>query len=397
MIHNLPLRTRLVHRSASGCLLASIALLGLAACSTAQDRREPQTNTSTTPAQTGYEIRTETQTGGFTIRHAEWTELGYRWDWTGFPAVQQREAVRFVDVYDDILIVQGSSSAMTIMESVTGRNRWVDRPATALTRFVGSVRDGNILYNCADAEVYIIDLSNGNWLGRQSFEEVVNTRPLFDRGTLIFGTSKGNIFAHRTDFGVRSWKYSVGAPIEADLAMVQGFIAAIGQNGQVLFVDPHTAGGFGRPGTGGRMATNPITDGSLLFAACTDQSLYAFTPGFDKHAWRYRTNEALMIQPTYHNGVVYLTVPGTGLVALDAATGSERWIGSDAGGEVIAMRAGSLIVWDGRSVKSVDPTNGDVISTCPAPGISLVKANRFDEGSLFALTRNNAIIRFSPR
>jgi outer membrane protein assembly factor BamB len=371
------------------------AALSLAACTTTTDREPQSANTATNNQ--AVELRPETDSGGFVIRHAEWQTAGYRWDWTGFPAVSPREDIRFLDVYDDIIIVQGSSSALTVMESVTGRNRWVDRPATALTRFVGTVRDGNTLYTCADAEVYIIDATNGNWIDRQSFEEVVNTRPILHNGSLLFGTSRGNIFAHRTDFGVRNWKYSVGAPIEADLSLVAGYVAAMGQNGQVLFVDPNAATGFGRPSTGGRMESDPVTDGTLLYAASVDQSVYAFSPGSDQHVWRYRTDEELTIQPTLHMGTLYVTVPGTGLVALNAANGREQWIGADAGGHVIAMRAGSLIVWDGQAVKVVDPTNGDVIHSLATPGIQRITASSFVDGSLFAATAKNAIIRFSPR
>src|SRR5690606_12076644 len=109
--------------------------------------------------------------------------------------------------------------------------------------------------------------------------------------------------------------------------------------------------------------TNPVTDGTMMFVACMDQSVYAFAPENERHVWRYRTNEELAIQPTYDSGVLYVTVPGTGLVALDSMRGSENWIGPDAGGIVVGKRSGSLIVWDGQSVKAVEPSNGDVLSS----------------------------------
>jgi len=123
----------------------------------------------------------------------------------------------------------------------------------------------------------------------------------------------------------------------------------------------------------------------------------AFRPGQERHVWRYRTNEQLNIQPTYSDGVVYVTVPGTGLVAIDAARGSENWIGPDAGGVVVAKREGTLIVQDGSTVKAVEPKNGDVLHSFKVPGLKTLIVDRFEDGHLYATTRTNAVIRFATR
>lgn len=353
-----------------------------------------------TPANTGGPgggAQTSTASGGITIVHNDWREVGYRWDWTGFPVTSQGEDIKYVNTYDDALVVQGMQNSLTVMDAVTGRNRWSDRPANPLAQFVGAYREGDTLFNCSESEVFIMDINTGNWKDRQSMSEVVNTRPLRSGNTLIFGTTLGQLFSHRTDFGVTAWGNDLGGPIEADPIFVNGTVGAVTQDGVVAFLMPGSGSSVSRSSVGGPMRTNPVTDGSTMFVACMDQSVYAFRPGQQRHVWRYRTNEPLEIQPTYADGVVYVTVPGTGLVALDAIRGSENWIGSDAGGVVVAQREGTLIVQDGTTVKAVEPKNGDVLYSFQVPGLSKLIADQFEDGHLYATTKTNAVIRFATR
>ena len=338
-----------------------------------------------------------TVTGGFTIEHSNWKEIGYRWDWTGFPAMAASESVAFFDVWDDIAVVQGSQSSVAVLDANSGRARWSDRLSNPLTRFVGMTRDGDTLYISADSELFIIDARSGNWIGRDRLPEVVNTRPILFGGNLIYGTANGRVISHRLDFGLTAWQYDVGSPIEANPVLIGSVAGVISQSGKGLFVSAATATGLGHPRTGAGQATDPVTDGNRMYLASLDQSAYAFIPGQDAHLWRYRTEDELTTQPTIVDGVFYLSVPEVGLVALDPDNGSEIWIGPDAEGEVVASRAGALIVWDGQTIKSVDPTNGDVIAAFDIPGLIMLKANHFHDGSLFGVTRAGAVIRMSPR
>ncbi|MCL4219872.1 MAG: PQQ-binding-like beta-propeller repeat protein [Phycisphaerales bacterium] len=382
----------------------SIALLGagLVACTSTQSTGERSgapapavTRDSADPA--AVQERRTTQSGGVTIVHDDWRQIGYRWDWTGYPNLAGRERIKFIEPYDDLLVVQGNGNSLTVIDAKTGRNRWSDRPANPLANFVGVARDGNTLFVCSQSEVFVIDAATGNWTARQPMSEVVNTPPLRFGQTLIFGTPTGELFSHRTDFGVTAWRYDVGGSIEASPLWVQGTVGAVTQDGCVAFLTPDSAVAVATARVGGPLRTNPVTDGEMMFVACMDQSVYAFSPDRNRHVWRYRTNEELAVQPTYDDGVVYVTVPRTGLVALDAMRGTENWIGPDAGGVVVGRRAGSLIVWDGEQVKAVEPSNGDVLASFPVRGVAAVETDAFENGHLYLVTRQNAVIRFAPR
>lgn len=379
-------------------LALSVLSAGLIGCESTQTTSGPRASSgsSSGEAAAAQERRT-TASGGITIVHDDWRQLGYRWDWSGYPNLARREDVKFVDAYQDLLVVQGQGNSLTIIDAKTGRNRWSDRPSNPLAEFVGVARDGETLYVCSQSEVFVIDANTGNWAGRQPMSEVVNTPPLRYGQTLIFGTPTGEVFSHRTDFGVTSWRYDIGGPIEADPIWVSGAIGAVSQDGTVAFLTPDAALALSTARVGGPMRTNPVTDGTMMFVACMDQSVYAFAPDQGRHVWRYRTNEELSIQPTYDAGVLYVTVPRTGLVALDALRGRENWIGPDAGGRVVGKRSGSLIVWDGQEIKAVEPSNGDVLSSFRVRGVSAVETDAFEDGNLYLVTDQNAVIRFAPR
>lgn len=380
-------------------LCTGLLCAGLLGCETTQNEGD-QAGTgggnpaAVTPA-TGAGDRTET--GGITIVHADWREIGYRWDWTGFPSLTASEHVSYCDPYDDLLVVQGTGNSLTILDATTGRSRWSDRPSNPLAEFVGAYREGDTLFSCSESEVFIMDINTGNWKDRQAMSQVVNTRPLRYGDTLVFGTPTGELFCHRTDFGVTAWRYDLGGPIDANPIWVNSTIGAVTQDGHVAFLAPGSAAAVSNAHIGGRLRTNPVTDGTTMFVACTDQSVYAFRPESDRHVWRYRTNEELTIQPTYDSGVVYVTVPATGLVALDSNRGSENWIGPDAGGIVVARRGGVLIVWNGEEMKSVEPVNGDVLHSFRVPGIAQVITDHYNDGYLYVVTRDNNVIRFAPR
>ena len=69
---------------------------------------------------TGYitEIQQRTVSGGFTIDHPKWKEIGYRWDWTGFPGLDKGEQVSFCDAYNDIVVVQGDKASIAVMDAL---------------------------------------------------------------------------------------------------------------------------------------------------------------------------------------------------------------------------------------------------------------------------------------
>ena len=83
-----------------------------------------------------------TVTGGFTIEHLKWKQLGYQWDWTGFPALTPGEDVALFSVYDDAVVVEGNRASIAVLEARSVRARWSERLTNPPTRVVGPARGG---------------------------------------------------------------------------------------------------------------------------------------------------------------------------------------------------------------------------------------------------------------
>jgi len=133
-----------------------------------------------------------------------------------------------------------------------------------------------------------------------------------------------------------------------------------------------------------------------MYIASLDQSVYAFTPA-STQAWRYKTSFPLRSQPAVHNGTLYVTIPGDGMTALDAATGSVKWKTPALGGEVIAVRKGDLLVWDGAFMYRVDAAHGEIVSKFKMAGVRMYATEKFGDGTLYAVSNSGVVTRFVTR
>lgn len=374
----------------AGLALAALAGLaaGLIACTTDSTLTRPE------PA------RTSARTRDFPINHDAWSQVGYRYDWTAYPYVSGNGAIRFADAYPDLLLVQEAGGVVSFIESSNGAVRWSTELANPLTKFVGNGRDGDRLVISSESEAFILASATGNILARQRLDKVVNTRPIIlsrpGGGVAIYGTPTGEVLAHFLAQGTKLWGFGTPAAIEGRPVQIGSAIGAAAQNGDVVFVDAGTGSLMGRARMFDGVATNPVSNGSLMFVASLDQSLYAFAPT-GKQVWRHRTGSPLRIQPTAETDAVYCTIPDLGLTAFDAETGQIRWSAEDMGGTVIARRGGRLLAWDGRTLALVDPDNGDVINRADFPGVRAITTDQYEDGNLYAVSKNGPVAKFQPR
>ena len=104
----------------------------------------------------------------------QWSRIGYRRDWAGFPGAQRGLGFEFVDPYDDVVVVQGRGSTISVLEASTGAVRWKNTLANPLTDFVGNVRAGNYIHSSSESQVFSLDMQTGNLVDRQSLSEPVS-------------------------------------------------------------------------------------------------------------------------------------------------------------------------------------------------------------------------------
>lgn len=334
------------------------------------------------------------------VDHDAWAKLGYRLDWQGFPFLAGGNTARVTRIvpFDDMVLVQESSSAVALLEANTGAKRWAVDLANPITKFTGISRDpqdsARILVS-SESELFGLAAQSGNLVIREKYEKVVNTAPVTIGHLAIYGCSTGEVQAHVVGRGVKAWGFDLQGSIDADPVRMGESVGAVSQAGEVVFLTDKGAV-LGRNKIFQGLATNPVANDTTMYVAGLDQSVWAFD-FTGALAWRYRTSVPLKDQPTLHADTLYVNVPGQGLTALNAADGHVRWISKSAAGTVIAVRNKQLIAWDGTSAYTIDPDRGDVYDKVELQNIQFIKLDAFDNGNAYAVDGRGVVSKFVPR
>jgi hypothetical protein len=105
----------------------------------------------------------------------------------------------------------------------------------------------------------------------------------------------------------------------------------------------------------------------------------------------------LTAQPVFFEGRVFVTIPGEGLVGFESATGNRLWSLGEVSGDVVAIRDGNLLVWNGQHAATVDPRRGDLIVQVPIAGASTLTTDAFVDGNLYVIEPGGRVQKYSPR
>lgn len=385
--HAAPSFTLSLAATAGLCLsMACATLAGCAASSTSK------------PAPAASPSRASTV--DFPVNHDAWSTLGYRLDWVGFPfkAGHNIPIVAAVSLGDSF-VIQDRTSETALLDGATGERRWGTSLANPLTKFVGAARDtadaSRVLVS-SESEGYLLDIATGSLVAKTRYERVVNTRPQLVGRVAIFGTSTGEVVSHIVSQSVKGWGFQTGGSIEADpVLLADGDVGVVSQAGDIIILNQRGQV-IGRNRILGPVAMDPVTDGESLYIAGQDQSIWSFASN-GALRWRHRTSSPLSDQIVVRQGVVYCSVPGEGLLAINAADGKVAWKAAGVSGTVIAFRNGRLLVRTASGIDMLDPANGSVVNKVSLPGISLLVPESIDDGVIYAVSTRGTVAKFLPR
>jgi len=330
-----------------------------------------------------------------------YAKMGYRRDWTGFPTMTAGGTVEFIDVLGDVVVVEESSNVLTVLEEGSGATRWFEQVASPLTKFVGNIRDDKHLISASESEAYFFDVETGNLVDKQPLDKVVNTRPVLVNDRLVFATSLGEIFAQLKTIGFRVWGNRISGSIQTNPAVMGPLLGFVSSTGEVIILDAATGVGQMRTQIFVGSDVDPAASDSMMFVASLDHSLYAFSPTSPAPVWRKRTEAPLREKPTYHDGRVYCSIDGTGLVAFDSrgenGNAKEVWTAKGVSGTVVGMRKNRLIVWNGSEVVMLDPADGGIVDRAPLPDVAFLKTDKFVDGNLYTCSSGGVVVKLVPR
>lgn len=340
------------------------------------------------------------------IPHDAYAKLGYQLSWTGFAAVQEGHSVDGFDIHDGLLVVRDTHGAFSAMSPVSGDLKWARLVGEGLTTFVGTAKADRVLHIFSASEVFFQNADTGEPVLdrltdvpiRQRMARVASTHPIHTGAVYVFGCDSGHATSHVTSVGISAWSYLVGGAISCDPVLTRsGNVAFATESGNVLLLDPGNGLAAGRANLFGGVSCPPAVGPDRFFVACKDQSVYAMDDHTCQILWRFRTDSALTRRPTYDSGRVYVDVPSTGLIALDATTGGRVWEAKGVSGEILTKRKNRLLVWNGQEAVTVDATNGGVIERATIEGLLELRSDKAENGNLYAVWASGQVSKFVAR
>lgn len=331
-------------------------------------------------------------------RYEAMSALGYQPQWNAQATLARGAKMAFFDAYDDILIAQGSSNVISVMEASTGTRRWSLDLADKLVKFVGNIRnDAGDIISSSDSEVFVLDQRTGVIKERQQLAIIVSTAPQKFGTILVYGSPSGEALGHNLASGYKQWGFQLNGGIEAEPVRIGSNVALVSQRGEIANLDPRSGGSVGRARIFSGLRNDPVASQGALFVAAEDQSVWAFAPSGGNPLWRARTEHRLTGQPAHHDGVLYVPIPVEGLTAFAGGTGERLWSAPEVTGEVIAVRAGKLIVRQKDEVLAVNAASGEVETRVKLRGLSMIVPDAFEDGNVYLVEPGGRIQKFSPR
>lgn len=324
--------------------------------------------------------------------------LGYRLEWKGYAVVGRGKRVQFFQAYPDLIVTQDTGNTLTAIEPQTGRKRWSAGLGGDLIRFVGHTRnDAGDILSCGETELMVLSAKSGDLLARQRFAELANTPPLAVGTMLLIGCVNGQLLGHNMVSGYKLWAYQLEGAISSPPVMTGTDAAAVSGAGEVLIVSPQHGTRVSGTRVFAGIDNTPAADDRSVYIAGKDQSIWSFDRYNGSTRWRIRTAYPLTRQPALHDGRLYISIPHEGLACIEASNGTRIWTAAGIDGDVIGVRAGRLLVWDGRSARALDDVTGDPVAAADLPGQAFVRPDAFIDGNLYLASPSGEILKYSPR
>jgi outer membrane protein assembly factor BamB len=151
------------------------------------------------------------------------------------------------------------------------------------------------------------------------------------------GVPDAHVYALQEGTGQIAWRWSVPGQSQQDRREFADGVATDGTllfaangNGTLYALDPSTLENnqpklvWSFP-TGNKLWSRPVTADGKVFQSSLDHTLYALDAKTGKELWRFKANAAIASTPAYADATLYVGAFDGNFYAIDAATGAKRW------------------------------------------------------------------------
>lgn len=203
----------------------------------------------------------------------------------------------------------------------------------------------------------------------------------------FFAGAWGNGYAMRSATlidGWVGWAHQVDDAITAKPLLLGGgadrTLVFAAHDGRVVAVEPRSSTAaapeaYWSVTTTGKNLADLASDGQLVFVACDDGVVYAISRSAGAVRWKwFGASEPLSRAPAAANGMVYQPISG-GVVALDGATGVERWRVPQVTKYLTRIGERDFFAAPDRTIVAVDTTTGNPVHTVHCPLFTMLETN----------------------
>ncbi|QCJ46121.1 PQQ-binding-like beta-propeller repeat protein [Haloprofundus sp. MHR1] len=221
------------------------------------------------------------------------------------------------------------SDTLLALDAESGEERWRAGGEDDHYLRSPSVHDGTVYTASGGGRAFAVDAESGEERWSVETDAAASTVPTLDHdGELFFvGDSDETIYAFDTGTGEERWRRSLFGSASRFVASV-GVLTVGTEGGEVYALDPYGERGYWRTKLGGAIQALAVTDEDV-FAGGFGGPLARLGSGALAGAPRWESDAV-----SAHSSLVvtYETVYGTdgsGLAAVDAASGETRWTAGD--------------------------------------------------------------------
>lgn len=292
----------------------------------------------------------------------EISDLGYVPVWATRLAMPAGQSVNHAVVLDDLLMIaEAPSPRLTAVELDTGEIRWRRKLGEGVFPLSRPSRRGDEIVVVQDASrVVMLDVENAAVRARQDLDNAMSSDPVLFGDVLIYGSLNGIATAHNLNLGFPTWRYALPFQIIARPIVSEDSVFFADEGGTYAMLDAVSGNLKWRGRAFEGITAEPAVTQSAVFVPSEDGTLYALDAINGEDLWVHHTTSPLTRPVTKLGRNLYLPVPGEALLALDELRGDVLWE-APASYEPIRIRDDELLVYDGRSLHTLDPEDGRVM------------------------------------
>lgn len=334
------------------------------------------------------------QRTGLLIEPADADALGYTINWASNLQVPSSRQLAAIVVLDDLIVaVEEPSNAVIAVSMRDGEVLWrqvVGEPSEPLFE---PVRSGDQILVNSGTQMFHLDADTGRLRNVAPLAHVASTGPVLIEGLAIYGSVNGRIVAHDIVTGLPRWAYQLTGQITSRPIDVGLNVFAADANGVYVLLSAVDRSLLWRGRTFGPVTAAAATDRLSVMVPSHDQSLYALARATGRDRWVYRTTRPLTMTPKPLGLLVYLPVPGLGLVAIDSVDGTEAWR-HDEPALAVTLRNDDVLLATRDSLKLTDTQTGNVLEERPTR--RLVTVLEGPEESIVLVSPTGRLLRLNP-